>query len=77
MKLLYTLLLAFFISCSTEPEDKEWICTTDGDGIPLPEIFNSLVECESVCPNEMLEVTTPDFPNGTGMFYVMYCSENE
>jgi len=118
MKLLYTLIFAFFISCSTEPEDcagvaggnsymddcggcdanvnndctQEWICTTDYisqdvvdpdinvSGIlfePIPPIYNSLDECESVCPNEPIAVTNAYFPNGTGEYFSMYCSENE
>ena len=89
MKLLYTLLFAFFIGCDDGedplkelfydlPPVAEWICTTDAsNGSPLPETYNSLVECESVCPNEPVEVTTPYFPDGTGEYFSMYCSENE
>ena len=57
-----------------------WICTTDYPGgiiPPLPDFFNSLDECELVCPDGLLDVTTPEFPDGTGEQYTMYCSEIE
>ena len=90
MKKLFILLIIVLILGCDDGEDPleqlfydlplgiEWICTTDSpNDSPLPEIFNSLDECESVCSNELLEVTTPDFPDGTGQYYSMYCSENE
>jgi len=37
-------------------------------------IYDSIDECESVCPNEPLEVTTIHPPDGTGEYFTMYCS---
>ena len=69
---------------------QEWICTYDyitqcddtdlsvGDSVELiPTIYNSLDECESVCPDEPFAVTTVCFPDGTGEYAQMYCSETE
>jgi len=36
-------------------------------------IYDSIDECESVCPNTSLEVTTIYYPDGTGEYFSMYC----
>ena len=37
------------------------------------KIYYSLDECQSVCPNEPLEITTIYSPDGTGEYFTMYC----
>ena len=39
-------------------------------------IYNSLDECESVCPSDSIEITTLDDPDGIGKHFIMYCAEN-
>ena len=69
--------------CKTDYIDiAEDICTVvtivaETPDILLPIIYNSLDECESVCPNEPVAITNACFPNGTGGYTQMYCSETE
>ena len=39
-------------------------------------IYNSLDECESVCPSDSIEITTLDDPDGIGKHFITYCAEN-
>ena len=39
-------------------------------------IYNSLDECESVCPSDSMEITDLDNPDGTGEYFTMYCKNN-
>ena len=39
-------------------------------------IYDSIDECQSVCPNEPLEITTTASPDGTGEYFSMYCAGN-
>ena len=61
--------------------------TTDisgSGGMMLPDtvlffeniIYDSIDECQSVCPNEPLEITTEASPDGTGEYFSMYCAGN-
>ena len=42
-----------------------------------PTIYSSIEECEAVCPDESIPVTTRDNPEGTGEYFTMYCTGNE
>ncbi len=39
-------------------------------------IYNSLYECESVCPSDSMEITDIDNPDGTGEYFTMYCKND-
>ena len=45
------------------------------EGVDENTIYNSLDECESVCPDS-LQITTVSSPDGTGEYFTMYCKNN-
>ena len=42
----------------------------------LNTIYNSLEECESGCPESLLEVSDLANPDGTGEYITFYCKNN-
>ena len=73
------LILLLIVGCTTEPENKEWICKFDSEppidtpSVTTYHIFNSKVECEEICSEiDSIQFTSPTLDTT----YVPYCSEN-
>ena len=85
-KLLLIALLIVGCDNSTESSPKEWICIADSElsqeedmevrkAYPDPYTFNSIEECEEACPDDSMKVTSESYPDGTGEYINLICSE--